>query len=272
MTRNRMNTRLIKPLQILVVAILFWSCEEKIEVNLNEVTPKVVIESYITNSENPIIVKITKSQAFFNQQSFMPVEKALVKLESGNTKERLNEEGGGYYLSSRIQGIAGRTYTLQVATGGETYGASVVLPAAIPIDTVYFRPGIFQSDSLNAVIEFRDPVKSENYYRIKVYYNRRYAVNDYFLVTDAFTNGEKIVAPVYNHNFTAGDTVAVELLNLERNTWRYFKALSESIQQGVNSQAPGNPPSNLSGDALGIFGAWSSTFRRVIIPKKTAGK
>ena len=90
--------------------------------NLNNDTPKVVIESYITNSENPIVVKITKSQGFFNQSSFTPVLKASVQLESLPVKETLFGEGGGYYVSSRMQVIAGRSYNLKIVTGGAVAG------------------------------------------------------------------------------------------------------------------------------------------------------
>ncbi len=272
MTWNRAAIRYLKLLQMLFTPLLIWSCEEKIEVNLNNAYPKVVIEGFITNSKNPMVVKLSKSQAFFNQSNFTPVLKAAVQLESSSLKEKLSEKGGGYYISSRTEGVAGRTYTLRVVTGGETFAATAVLPDVVRIDTVYFIPGIFRSDSLNAVVEFRDPLNKENYYRIKVYYNGRYAVNDYFLLTDAFSDGEKIVTPLYSHNFAPGDTVTVELLNLERNSWRYFKGLSESIQHGVNSQAPGNPPTNFSGGALGLFGAWGSSSWGGIIPKIKGGK
>lgn len=252
--------------------LVFWSCEEMITVDLNYEKPKVVIESFITNGDYPVIVKITKSQAFFNQSNFTPVVNASVQLEYLSVKEKLIEKGSGYYVSSRTKGISGRTYTLNIVTAGETFGAKAELPPSVPIDTVYFQPGLFRNDSLNVVVEFRDPAKSENYYRVKLYRNGRYAVNDYYLLTDAFSDGEKIVSPVYYRYFAPGDTVVVELLNLERCTWRYFKGMSESIQQGINSQAPGNPPTNLTGGALGIFGAWGSSVYRVITPRSMVKK
>lgn len=251
---------------MLSLFFLLPSCEEMIQVDLVNEIPKVVIESYITNSEEPVFVKISKSQAFFNQSNFTVVKNATVQLECLTKKEKLIEKGGGYYVTSRISGIAGKTYTLNVKTNSETFGATVEIPNSVPIDTVYFKPGLFRCDSLNIFVEFKDPAVTENYYRIKVYRNRRYAVNDYFLMTDAFSDGEKIVAPIYYRYFAPKDTVFVELLNLERNTWRYYKGVSESIQQGVNSQAPGNPPSNFSGGALGIFGAWGSSSYQVIVP------
>lgn len=269
---HRISIRFITILPILPALIMLWSCEEMIQVNLKNEGAKVVIESFITNGEDPVVVKISKSQAFFNQSNFTPVKNAVVQLENLSVKEKLIEKGDGYYASPKTKGISGRAYTLKITTNGETFGATVVLPNSVPIDTVYFQPSLFHNDSLNVFVGFKDPAITENYYRIRLYRNRRYAVNDYFLMTDAFSDGEKIIAPIYYRNFAPKDTVLVELLNLERSTWRYFKGLSESIQQGVNSQAPGNPPTNLTGGALGIFGAWGSSSYRIIVPEITAKK
>lgn len=263
---DRISIFFRKSISMLPVLLIFCSCEEIITVNLKNEHPKVVIESFITNSEYPIMVKITKSQAYFNQGEFTPVKNATVQLDYLSVKEKLIEKGSGYYVASKTKGIVGRTYTLKISTQGETFGATVEVPPSVPIDTVYFQPGLFQNDSLNIVVEFSDPAMTENFYRIKLYRNSRYAVNDYYLLTDAYSDGEKMVAPVYYRNFVPGDTVVVELLNLERSTWRYFKGLSESIQQGINSQAPGNPPSNISGGALGIVGAWGLSNYRIVLP------
>jgi hypothetical protein len=257
---------------MLPVLLVFCSCEELITVNLKNEHPKVVIECFITNADRPIFVKITKSQDYFNQNDFTPVKNAIVQLEYLTVKENLIEKGDGYYMAPRTIGVSGRNYTLKIVTEGEAFGATVVVPPSVPIDKVYFQHGLFQNDSLNVVVEFRDPVKTENYYRVKLYRNGRYAVNDYYLLTDAFSDGEKMVAPVYYRHFAPGDTVVVELLNLERSTWRYFKGLSESVQQGINSQAPGDPPSNLSGGALGILGAWGTSTYRVILPQSGVKK
>jgi len=265
-------TRFIKSLTILSIVVLNWSCEEIIEVDLKNENSKVVIEGFITNGENPVIVKITKSQAYFNQSNFAPVKSAIVQMEYLSKKEKLVEIAGGYYISHKIKGISGTSYTLNIASVGENFSATAIVPNSVPIDTVYFRPGLFRNDSLNVIVRFRDPVETENYYRIKLFRNGRYAVNDYYLISDAFANGETIVSPIYYHYFAPGDTVVVELLNLERNSWKYFKGISESIQQGVNSQAPGNPASNFTGGALGIFGAWGSSTVRTIIPKTAIKK
>ena len=266
------SSRFVIFVQIIVLPALIGSCEEIIDVNLKNASSKVVIESFITTSNDPLMVKITESQGFFDQSDFVPVKNAIVDLEYLTKNERLVERGGGYYTSSNMKGVPGRTYTLKVSSAGANYEATVELPASVPIDTVYFKPGIFKSDSLNIYIEFSDPSTTENYYRLKLYRNRRYAVNDYYITTDVFSNGKKMVLPVYYRYFAPHDTIVVELQNLERSTWKYFKGLNETIQQGVNSQAPGNPLSNFTGGALGVFGAYGSSTYKAIIPGKTGKK
>jgi hypothetical protein len=248
------------------------SCEEVIDVKLRSDGQKIVIESFITNVDNPFVVKITKSQDFYDQSNFTTVNHATVQLECLSIKENLIEKGDGYFVSSKTKGIPGRSYKLDITSEGEAYCATVTLPKPVAIDTIYFQKGLFQNDSLNIVVGFRDPAETENYYRIRLYRNRMYSVNDYFLMTDAFSNGEKIFAPILYRYFAPGDTVIVELLNLEKSTWKYFKGMSESIMQGVNSQAPGNPTSNFSGGALGIFGAWGSSASRIIVPRQGGKK
>jgi hypothetical protein len=261
-----------KSIPIFILSLFLCSCEEIIEMKLNNESPKVVIESYITDGENPFIVKISQSQAFFDQSTFDPVKNAAVFLEYRSKKEKLIERVGGTYVISRIKGIAGTEYALNITVAGKNFVAKTNLPFPVPIDTAYFQPGLFRKDSLNVIAEFHDPADTENYYRIRLYHKSRYVINDYYLITDAFSNGGKIVAPVYYQYFAPGDTVIVELMNLDREIWRYFKGIGESVQRGVNSQAPGNPPSNFNGGALGIFGAWSSSVYRVIVPKTTGKK
>ncbi len=272
MDRNLIPVSIPRIFLLSVLLGLLLSCEEIIQVNLLSTEPKVVIESYIVNGEKPTWVKVSKSQAYYNQDTILPVSHAFVQLDYLDFSEKLREKMKGVYFSSGPVGVAGKSYSLKVKADGKTYGATVELPSPVTIDTVYFKPGLFRTDSLNVFIEFHDPPKTENFYRLKLYRNKWVAINDFYMITDAFSDGQKIVLPVYYRYFAPNDTVVVELLNLERNTWRYFKGMSENIQQGVNSQAPGNPPTNFSGGALGIFGAYGSSSYQIIANRSATKK
>lgn len=252
---------------IAVVPLLIYSCEQIITVRLQDERPNLVIDGAITNGRGPFLVRLSESQAYFNQSNFAGIENAMVQIGDSALKETLTEKGSGYYSTKSLRGIPGKSYQLNVTTQGKNYSASVILPPPVPIDTVYFDTSLFNKDSLNAYIEFYDPFGVENFYRIKLFRNNRISVNDYFLFTDVASDGNKLWVPIYYREFAPGDSVMVELDNLELSTWRYLKGLSEIIQQGVNVQAPGNPPSNISGGALGYFGALGVSRYKAFIKK-----
>jgi hypothetical protein len=252
---------------IVVFLLLASSCEQIITLNLQENKPNVVIESHITNGRGPFTVRLSQSQDYFNQSDFVGIPKAQVQIRDSLYTETLVDKGSGYYVTRNIRGTPGHTFHLNVNNAGKEYSASVKLPPPVKIDTVYFGPSLFEKDSLNAFIQFHDPGGVANFYRIKLYRNNRLAINDYSLFTDAFSDGLTLWTPIYNREFAPGDSVVVELENLEQNSWKYLKGVGEIIQQGVNVQAPGNPPSNISGGALGYFGAWGTSIYKVVINK-----
>lgn len=256
------------PTFLIFLCLLVSSCEQIIDVNLQQVSPKIVIEGCITNGRGPFYIKISQSQSYFNQGNFNGIEKATVEISDNKLKEKLRYNGDGYYSTSQIYGAAGKTYNLTVNFGGKSYTSSATLPATVPIDTVYFENGFFKRDSLNAFVQFCDPSGIENYYRIRVFRNNYFISNDYNLVNDTYTDGQTMLAPVYR-NFSPGDTVQIELYNLDRCTWKYYKGISDILQQGPGLQSPGNPPTNISGGALGYFGAWGRSIFKIIVPKRS---
>jgi hypothetical protein len=255
-------------LTFLTVLILFLnSCEQIIEVNLKNGSPETVIEGFITNGNGPFTVKLSNSQNYFNQGIINGIDSADVEISDSQRSEKLMNIGSGIYATKQLRGISGKNYTLKIKKGEKSYTSSLILPPVVKIDTVYFQKGLFNSDSLSAFVQFQDPQQTENYYRIRVIRNGLYAKEDYNLVSDAHTNGMTILAPVFNENFAPGDKVEVELWNLNPITWKYFKGLSDIIQNGASMQAPGNPVSNISGGALGYFGAWGIATFEIIVPK-----
>lgn len=257
----------IKTILVITIAFLIYSCEEIIQVNLREDSTKTVIEGSITNGSGPFSLRISRTQSYFNQTGFTCVDNAEVELSDSQNSDKLIMKGAGIYSTDKIRGVAGKTYYLKISTNGKSYTASTTLPPPVKIDTVYFDKGLISRDSLSAYVQFNDPAGVSNYYRIRVIKNGFYASQDYNLVSDSYTDGQTMLAPIYQRSFAPGDTVMVELLNLDCSTWKYYKGLSEIIQQGVSLQSPGNPPSNISGGALGNFGAWGKSTFKIIVPK-----
>src|SRR5674476_137881 len=98
-------------LLLLLIMFVFPGCQKVINVDLNEATPRIVIEGVINDRRGPYTVTISKSGSFFNQPLLPPVSGALTIItDSSGTIDTLKEVNHGVYLTSKTRGIPGRTY------------------------------------------------------------------------------------------------------------------------------------------------------------------
>ena len=72
--------------------------------------------------------------------------------------------------------------------------------------------------------------------------------------------------PLFDVTVEDFDTLMIEFIEIDKGTYEYLKVLGE-IASGANatSAAPGNPESNLVGNALGFFGAYAITNASIVI-------
>ena len=68
--------------------LLFSSCEEVIELDLNTTEPQIVIEGFITDGEGTYSVLISKTVDFYDPNTFPPQTGAVVHItdDLGNTE------------------------------------------------------------------------------------------------------------------------------------------------------------------------------------------
>src|SRR5690606_37574646 len=101
-------------------------------------------------------------------------------------------------------------------------------------------------------------------YRLKVFVNGKpfiFEVDDnrvkddnLWLINDKFFNG-KMMDFEFPHNLKVGDRVDVELHQVGKETFDYYRTLVE--MRGPGGVAPSNPLTNWTNGALGYFGAVS---------------
>ncbi len=263
---------------MLIMSIALSSCEKVIDIDLKNSEPQIVINGTITDQPGPYTVIISKTGDYYKPSTFPAVAGAEVTIsdDAGNS-EILSEVAEGFYQTSTIQGLPGRTYSLKVITEGKEYTATSTMPEAIMIDslTYEYQPGgSFGPDATEGYIlhiHFTDPAGIENYCRFKVYKNGQLA-KGYYLYDDKYTNGNS-----YDYNdfeddaiLQLNDTAIVELLTLDKSTYDYYSTLSNVLTEGdtgppMMMTTPANPNSNLSNGALGYFGAFTVRRDSIII-------
>jgi len=261
-----------------LILFIFYSCEKVIDIDLKNSEPKIVIDGTITDQPGPYTVKISKTGDYYKPGTFPAVAGAEVTIsDNAGNSEILSEVTEGFYQTSTIQGVPGRTYSLKVIAEGKEYTAVSTMPEAIEIDSLTYKyqpGGSFGPDATEGYklyIHFTDPAGIENYCRFKVYKNGQ-LTKGYYLYDDKYTNGNS-----YDYNdfeddaiLQLNDTAIVELLTLDKSTYDYYSTLSNVLTEGdtgppMMMTTPANPNSNLSNGALGYFGAFTVRSDSIVI-------
>ncbi|HMO63430.1 MAG TPA: DUF4249 domain-containing protein [Ferruginibacter sp.] len=252
----------IKSIYILIAAaVVLYSCEKVVQVDLNKATPQMVIQGNITNEAGPYTVSITQSVPFDNDNVYPPVNGALVEITdiTADTTDVLTQTAPGLYSTSTIAGIEGHSYALKVQALGKEYTATTVMPAVVPFDSLTFYTNSFFGITLtNPVPNYQDPAGVPNYYLFRQYINDK-AQRGLFVFEDRLSDGRYIATQLFNDSsyIQPGDTVEVEMWCIEKNIFNYFNQIIESQGRGNTGPvaAPTNPVSNISGSAFGYFSA-----------------
>jgi len=261
-------------LLLLLIIFVFPGCQKVINVDLNEAAPRIVIEGTINDRRGPYTVTISKSGSYFNQPVLPPVTGAVAIItDNSGITDTLKEVNSGIYISSKIRGIPGKTYSLKVISENQEYEGSSTMFSHVNLDSltlVRSDPQRFDFGGNNQKeipLEihcfFRDPLE-KNFYRIKVFRNDSINTQNYRLFDDQYTNGQITELRVAHAN--AGDKYRVELYSLDSKTYGYYRTLEDLIfTNPVFGSTPANPDNNLSNGALGYFGAFAVSVKTIII-------
>ena len=65
---------------LLVMALTFHSCEEVIEVDLNDATPELLIEANVSDSTGPYTVRVSMTVGFNQVNNFQGVDLSLIHI------------------------------------------------------------------------------------------------------------------------------------------------------------------------------------------------
>src|SRR5665213_2438318 len=120
--------------------ILFlFSCQQVININLNSVSPKLVVEDKLSTKPGSYLVKLTQTTNFFGDTtpSFVTGAQVIINDNSGH-RDTLHELYPGKYFTSTLQGTIGETYTLSVNSQGKNYSAITQMTDTLTIDSISY--------------------------------------------------------------------------------------------------------------------------------------
>ena len=237
--------------------ILFTSCEDVIDLDLENTEPRVVIEAVTDMNTSTINVDVTLTTDFFEQSGPDVVSDASVTLinEAGDAVDIPVNSDGRYSLSP-IQIISGEKYTLEVIVEGETYTAETFAPYQVDILTIdtILNPPFFEGGDpfYQCLYAWNDTPAQENNYQLLTFINDTIAGPLSFYDDDGL-DGQLFIRPLMSI-VEIGDTVRFQLVSIDEETYDYFVEFQSAVSQGFNSTTPFNPQGNFNNNALGYFG------------------
>lgn len=120
------------------------ACESKLDVKIDDLTPRLVVEGYVSNEQKPVEVRLSWT-ANYGYDSYTPmVSGALVCLldNRGNCVDLPEREEGVYSTAGTgFRALAGHSYAIQISLpDGRSYSSvPELLPSSLGIDSAYFE-------------------------------------------------------------------------------------------------------------------------------------
>jgi len=283
----------------LFFVMFMTSCEKNITVNVPGAEALIVVEGYIETGENPFLV-LSRTLPFFGTINTSTVfqqtiQGAIVTIDDGTMIDTLDQIPGiGVYTTTRITGQELRSYKLRVEVEGKILTSTTYIPAAIALDSVWFKVSGTRDSLGFAWAHLTDPDTLGNNYRWFAQRINKYTygdlsgkVKDSILIApsgsvfdDKFINGKSFDLGYQRGNvrnsekeddtndekffFKTGDTIVVKFCTLDRAHFEFWR--TEETQISSNGNPFGSPApvtGNING-GLGIWGGYASTFDTLI--------
>ena len=245
----------------------FLGCEKVIDLKLADASPKIVIDAGINDESANQLVRISKTYSFTEPNQFNGVSgaKVIVTTESG-IQVTYSEISPGIYQSQRFRGRAGNSYTMDVTVEGKTYTATSRMPDKVILDSISFKElDVFGKSHIHAAANFEDPPGVANQYRYILKLKGK--TEEDFVSEDRFNDGNHVSNIVFHEldDLVSGDNIEMELQCIDRNVYRYFYSLGQNSGGGGPPVSPANPPSNFSNGALGVFNAFTTSSKSLVL-------
>src|SRR5690606_32408721 len=196
---------------MLSLTFIVTSCEDVIDVNLNNAEPRLVIDASIKwvkgTAGNEQSIKLTLTAPYFDTEIPPATGAEVVLSDSNNTYVFIEDGNTGIYNNDSFIPVIDETYTLTINYQGEVYTATETLKSVVPIEFVeQNNEGGFSGEETELKAFYTDPVDEENYYFFE-FISDIPVIPSLEVYEDEFTNGNQIFGFYTEEDLETGDEV-----------------------------------------------------------------
>ncbi|MDP5201023.1 DUF4249 family protein [Flavobacterium sp. DG2-3] len=237
-------------------SLLFISCEEVVDVDLDTAPPKLVIEAAINwekgTKGNEQTITLTTTTGYF--ENVIPtVSGAIIYIEDSH-KERFNFieiKKTGQYACSNFKPVIDEEYTLTIISRGSRYIGTETLKSIAPITRIdQNNQGGFTGKDIEIKAFYNDPADAENYYLYKYLYPNR-VKSIFYVDEDKFFNGNEFFSISDDEDLEIGNEIEITHYGISKQYYNYMSILVSIA--GSNFGGPfQSPPATVKGNMVNV--------------------
>jgi len=249
----------MKKIYLLILSILFVSCEEVVNVNLDTAPPRLVIEAAInwqkgTDGKEQTI-KLTTTTDFYSSE-IPTVSGAIVYIKNSNNAvfNFIEVPGTGRYVCNDFIPVLNETYYLTVISNGATYTASETLNSVATItEIVQNNQGGFTGQNIEIKAYFDDPGNETNYYLYE-YSSIQQVRSDFYVDDDTHFNGNTFFSLSENEDYAAGQGIRISHYGISESYYNYMNIVVSLAGQSGGGPFQ-SPPATIRGNIINATNA-----------------
>ncbi|WP_289021067.1 DUF4249 family protein [uncultured Salegentibacter sp.] len=243
----------IKYLSLLFLTSVLISCEEVIELNLEESSPRLVVDAsllwYMDTPGNEQKIILTETTGYYEDE-IATVSDAEIIIRSKNGEEFIfKHQEQGIYTNTSFKPKLEEEYTLEIKYKEEIYTASSNF---VPVSGIDFieqnNEGGFTREDLEIEPFFTDPKGEENFY---LFTFKDFSISKLSLeiYEDKFTDGNQFSASYSDEDLVPGDEVFITMEGISKAFYNYLFILRS--QGGDNGGGPfQSQPATVKGNII----------------------
>ena len=231
---------------LILVSIFTTSCEKVIDIDLNTMEPKLVIDAAIkwqkNTAGNEQVIKLSTTTSYFSSQiPAVSGATVFIKDVNNNTFNFVEALEPGSYICTNFSPTLNGNYILTVVLNGETYTASETLKSVPSIDAIEQQDNTgFSGKDIEIKAFYTDNGTTEDYYLFN--FKPSFTVIPiYFLQEDRNFQGNQIFGLYRSEELKSGQNFEVILSGISKQYYNYMRILVSIA--GNTSGSPFQSPS-----------------------------
>ena len=255
-----------------VLLFLFTACEEVIEVEVPQDSPRLIVDGLIRVDEQepfvPVRIALSETNSFFEELPVTQAENILIQIDRFDTDGNLIENftsslaeetpGSGIYIpdpnatfDQRIPTVLldeNVRFTLQLRHKDRQYLAQTWYEPVVPINfLLQGRATLFEGDETEVIVSFTDPPGKGDYYLFD------FGPREFLVTEDTFYDGQFFqFSYFYEDPIEPGTELEVSIMGSDVNFYNYMDLL---IEQSGGQQGPFQTPvATVRGNVVDVTG------------------